>query len=123
MLKSVKVCSHIGIWIIALLMISGCGNSQQTLERLGLAHTKAFDLAEGDQIRTSYAIPRIETQKKWEETITVTARTPREGRIKADQKTNWILVTGQVRVLLFGEALLRKHGISNRWNMKARSNS
>lgn len=99
--------------LLALLLLfgSGCGSDQRVLERLGFLHTVAFDLLPDGMLKIAASIPRYGGEKSSEE-LETTARSSKDGKMRLSQKTNWILVSGQIRNTMYGTSLA-KQGIKD----------
>lgn len=106
--------------VVSLFLLIGCGD-QRILEELGFTHTISYDLAEqkegqtDNQLLITVSIPRAdpEDRKVKRETLTATAKTIKQAKIKLDRMTELIIVSGQLRNNLFGMSLakegLREH--------------
>ncbi|MFX3635316.1 MAG: Ger(x)C family spore germination protein [Candidatus Pristimantibacillus sp.] len=106
--------------IVSLFFLMGCGD-QRILEELGFTQSVSYDLAEqkegqtDNQLLITVSIPRAdpEDRKVKRETLTATAKTIKQAKIKLDRMTELIIVSGQLRNNLFGISLakegLREH--------------
>lgn len=100
--------NRIGMTLIVLLMITGCGD-QRILEQTGFIHSTGFDFVDDDLIKYSLEVPKLDpdisTSREFLET---TGKSSKEARIELARKSNLILTSGQLRNALFGSALARK---------------
>lgn len=92
------------LWLIVItLFIAGCSD-QRVLEKLGFLHTMAYDLQPDGLLKMAASIPRYGGEKSSEELVT-TAKSSKDGKMLLSRKTNWVLVSGQIRNTLFGTSL------------------
>ncbi|MCC3375459.1 Ger(x)C family spore germination protein [Cohnella sp. REN36] len=94
-------------WMLVLLLLTGCSD-QRILEKVGFIRTIAYDLAGRDGaklLKVTISIPKT----KQEESIvySAVARTSKQARAIFDRQNNRRLVNGQLRQIVFGEALAR----------------
>ncbi|MFC4776979.1 Ger(x)C family spore germination protein [Paenibacillus sp. GCM10023252] len=97
------------------LLLTGCGD-QRVLEKLGFIHTVSYDLIEKEEgpedddlqvtIRLRKSDPYTDQVKN--ETISVSAHTVKQAKIKQNQQSEGKLVSGQIRNVLFGISMARK---------------
>lgn len=99
---------------ICLFLISGCAQ-QRIVEELGFIHTVSYDLNEADNAEEegvlimTVAFPQVApTAEKRIVRLTTTAHTSKEGRAKLARQTENVLVSGQLRSVLFSEDFARK---------------
>jgi len=93
--------------VLLVVLLSGCADSR-TLERMGLITTRGYDLTEDKQILVTMVLLQIDPEAK-EQTIALsaTADTSKGARSKADLKSPKKLQSGQLRVALFSEEVVR----------------
>lgn len=99
-------------WLLVfiILLLSGCAKPK-TLEKIGLVTTKGYDLEEDGKIKGSLVILTVDPDAKQKTTIITTkALTARGIRIHSDVISSKKLLSGQLRVVLFSEAIAM-HGI------------
>lgn len=104
-----------------LIVLPGC--DYRILERIGFTYAASYDVAENDQIEVAISIPRADpTVKLVREVHSATGRTSKDARMKFSNESDLLLVNGQIRVLLYSEALGRRD-LSNEMNSIVRDTS
>ncbi|KQX46578.1 Ger(x)C family spore germination protein [Paenibacillus sp. Root444D2] len=107
------------VLVVFLLSLTGCVE-QNRIEKLGMSDIVALDSvyerngkpSETD-VSTAISIPKSGSMDNQQADILQTiAESPKDGRIKMSRKINKVLVSGQLRSMLFGKDLA-KQGI---WN-------
>ncbi|MBW4840078.1 MAG: Ger(x)C family spore germination protein [Paenibacillaceae bacterium] len=94
------------------LLLAGCSQDQRILERIGYIETAAFDAAPEDKLEATISMPLV-TQfardaKTTDELLETTATSPKEAKAALSLRTSRIIVSGQIRTFMFGEALARR---------------
>ncbi|WP_066319147.1 Ger(x)C family spore germination protein [Bacillus sp. FJAT-29814] len=94
--------------IFIILLLSGCAKPK-TLEKIGLVTTKGYDLENDGKIKGSLVILTVDPDAKQKTTIITTkALTARGIRIHSDVMSSKKLLSGQLRVVLFSEAIAKR---------------
>jgi spore germination protein len=96
-------------FIIAMLVIllSGCAE-QKTLEKMGLITTVGYDLTEDQQILSTMVLLQIDPEAPQSSIILASkSATSKGARNEADLKSPKKLQSGQLRVALFSEEVVR----------------
>lgn len=97
---------------LIVLLLSGCVKPK-TLEQIGLVTTKGYDMGKDGRIKGTLVILTVDPTAKQKTTILTTeALTIRGVRIRNDLSSSKKLLSGQLRVALFNEALA-KQGIKS----------
>ncbi|KRE99893.1 hypothetical protein ASG89_27620 [Paenibacillus sp. Soil766] len=92
-----------------LMTITGCANDQRILERIGLTHTTSFDLMPGGMLKVTNSIPlAVGEGRKPREVLTSIADSSKGSKVDLARQTQLVLVSGQMRNLLFGTTLARR---------------
>lgn len=92
-----------------LMTITGCGNDQRILEKIGLTHTTAFDLMPGGMLKVTNSIPlAVDEGRKPREVLTTISDSSKSAKVDLSRQTQLILVSGQMRNILFGTTLARR---------------
>ncbi|MCA1296497.1 Ger(x)C family spore germination protein [Paenibacillus sp. alder61] len=99
-----------GLFVLALtLLLTGCNQDQNILERIGYIRIGAFDPAEGQDIRLTINVPLTinegQNTKRLTEVLTVEARGSKEARNMMQNQSSRKLVSGQLRTILFNMEL------------------
>lgn len=89
------------------LMLLGCWD-RHLLKDVSLNMTVGFDLSENGQLQTTVSIPISEDKKKSSVIISAKGKTPRDTRIKIDQKIPDTLDSSKNTLVLIGEELARQ---------------
>ncbi|WP_066391744.1 Ger(x)C family spore germination protein [Neobacillus mesonae] len=98
------------LWLFILLLLSGCAKPK-TLEQIGMVTTKGYDIGNDGIIKGTMVVLMIDPSAQQKTGVmTAKALTARGIRIKGDLFSSKKLLSGQLRVVLFSEALGR-HGI------------
>lgn len=116
--------SKLNKFMIAILVIllSGCAE-QKTLEKMGLITTVGYDITEDKQIVATMVLLQIDPDAPQSSVIlTAKSSTSKGARIKADLKSPKKLQSGQLRVALFSEGVVRS-GLINLADTLARDPS
>ncbi|GAE44841.1 Ger(x)C family spore germination protein [Mesobacillus boroniphilus] len=90
-----------------VLLLSGCAE-EKTLEKMGLVTTVGYDLTEDKQILSTMVILQIDPDAA-QSSIILSAKsaTSKGARNKADLKSPKKLQSGQLRLALFSEEVVR----------------
>jgi spore germination protein len=99
-----KKCTCL-LLLLCIIPVSGCGD-QRILEDLGFIQTTSYDLLPNGELSFSVSIPQAdpETSAK-REVLTATAKSSKEARMIMSRQTGMMLVSGQLRNVLFGTSL------------------
>jgi spore germination protein len=110
------------IAICLVVLLSACADPK-TLERMGLITIVGYDVAEDGEILTTMVLLHIDPEAP-ENSALLTAKAPtsKGARIKADRKSPKKLQSGQLRVALFSEEVV-KLGLINLADTLARDPS
>lgn len=93
--------------IFLVILLAACAEPK-TLERMGLITTVGYDVTEGGDILATMVLLHIDPEAPQNSAIlTATAATSKGARIKADLKSPKKLQSGQLRVALFSEEVVR----------------
>lgn len=115
----------VGIKLIAVILVvllSACADPK-TLERMGLVTTVGYDVTEDGEILATMVLLHIDPEAPQNSAIlTAKASTSKGARIKADLKSPKKLQSGQLRVALFSEEVV-KLGLINLADTLARDPS
>ncbi|OAS24342.1 Ger(x)C family spore germination protein [Paenibacillus oryzisoli] len=99
-------------WLIAsvlLITITGCGSDQRILEKIGLTHTTSFDLTPDGMLRVTNSIPlAVGEGLKPREVLTTITDSSKGAKVDLARQSQLILVSGQMRNILFGSSLARR---------------
>ncbi|GMK44316.1 germination protein XA [Paenibacillus glycanilyticus] len=107
--------------ILILAVLPGC--DYRILERIGFTYAASYDAAPENQVEITVSIPRAEpTIKVKREIHSAIGKSSKDARVKFANETDLLLVNGQIRVLLYSEALARKD-LSNEINSILRDTS
>lgn len=105
-----------------VLLLSGCAE-QKTLEKMGLITTVGYDLTEDKQILSTMVLLQIDPEAPQSSVILAAkSATSKGARNKADLKSPKRLQSGQLRVALFSEDVVRS-GLINLADTLARDPS
>lgn len=108
--------------LLLVVILSSCAETK-TLERMGLITTVGYDLTEDKEILTTLVLLQIDPDAPNNSAILTTkSLTSKGSRIEADLKSPKKLQSGQLRVALFGEDVM-KAGIINLADTLARDPS
>lgn len=106
-------------WISCLLLsccllLTGCVDAKP-IELLGFIHTSAFDLshqkdtANEPRLFVTFSVPEVNKQAESKrELLFIVANSPKEARLKLSRQTNYTLVSGQLRNVLFSLDVARQ---------------
>lgn len=99
-----------GLFLLAMsLLLAGCNQDQNILERIGYIRIGAFDPAEGENIRLTINVPLTinegQNTKRLTEVLTIEARGSKEARNMLQTQSSRKLVSGQLRTILFNKEL------------------
>ncbi|RSD25175.1 Ger(x)C family spore germination protein [Mesobacillus subterraneus] len=107
---------------LAVFLITGCAEPK-TLERMGLITTVGYDVTEDGKISTTIILLQIDPEAPQDFVVLTTkAATSKGARIKTDLKSPKKLQSGQLRVALFSEEVV-KLGLINLADTLARDPS
>ncbi len=110
------------IAVILVVLLSACADPK-TLERMGLITTVGYDVTEDGEILATMVLLHIDPEAPQNSAIlTAKASTSKGARIKADLKSPKKLQSGQLRVALFSEEVV-KLGLINLADTLARDPS
>lgn len=110
------------IAIILVVLLSACADPK-TLERMGLVTTVGYDVTEDGEVLATMVLLHIDPEAPQNSAIlTAKASTSKGARIKADLKSPKKLQSGQLRVALFSEEVV-KLGLINLADTLARDPS
>lgn len=100
------VCCSVGI------LLSGCSQDQHILERIGYIESVAMDQAPNEKMELTVTVPLVSQFAKdtptEDELLSAVANTPKEARKKLLKQTSRVLVSGQIRSLLFSDQLAKR---------------
>ncbi|MGZ7442044.1 Ger(x)C family spore germination protein [Paenibacillus sp. TH7-28] len=96
----------------AFLLLTGCNQDERVLEKIGYVETAAYDAVPNGNIKVTVSIPLV-TQfakdgKTTDELLSTIAKSPKDARKTLSLRTSRMMVNGQIRTLMFGEALARR---------------
>ncbi|MBP1962205.1 Ger(x)C family spore germination protein [Paenibacillus aceris] len=101
--------------VILLFSLTGCTHQQQRIEKLGMSDTVALDPAYDDngkpsdnQLSIAISIPIAKIDSHRIEVLQTKAGTPKEARNHFARKIDKIIVSGQLRNMLFGKDLAKQ---------------
>ncbi|SFD82376.1 spore germination protein [Paenibacillus catalpae] len=107
--------------VTILIMLPGC--DYRILERIGFTYAASYDAAPENQVEIGISIPRADpTIDLVRELHSAVGKSSKDARVKFANETDLLLVNGQIRVLLYSEALARKD-LSNEINSILRDTS
>jgi spore germination protein len=96
---------------VMIIVLTGCGDVR-ILEKLGITQITSYDLLPDDEesdnkLLVSIAMPRVNPENGdiKRAVLTTKSKTSKEARIKLAQQTELKVVSGQLRVVLFGLSL------------------
>ncbi|WP_432402630.1 Ger(x)C family spore germination protein [Wukongibacter sp. M2B1] len=98
-----KIMEYI-LLLTCLLILSGCWD-RQPLKDKGLAMVLGFDLTEDHELKITASIPISEEKKKSSIFLSTVGRTPRDVRVKVDQKTPDNVDPSKNTMVLIGKEL------------------
>ncbi|MBS8265807.1 Ger(x)C family spore germination protein [Mesobacillus boroniphilus] len=117
-----KTITRLTALFLVAILFTGCAEPK-TLERMGLITTIGYDVAEDGKVLTTMVLLQIDPEAPQNFVILTTkADTSKGARIKADMKSPKKLQSGQLRVALFSEEVVRK-GLVNLADTLARDPS
>ena len=103
-----KTITRLTILLLVPILLIGCADPK-TLERMGLITTMGYDLTEDGKILTTMVLLQIDPEAPQNfAVLTTKADTTKGARIKADLKSPKKLQSGQLRVALFSEEVVKK---------------
>ena len=110
------------IIVIIVIILAGCAE-QKTLEKMGLVTTVGYDLTEDQQILATMVLLQIDPEAAQSSVIlSAKSATSKGARNEADLKSPKKLQSGQLRVALFSEDVVRS-GLINLADTLARDPS
>ncbi|MDU4697837.1 MAG: Ger(x)C family spore germination protein [Paenibacillus sp.] len=97
---------------IFCLLLAGCSQDQRILERIGYIETAAFDAAPENKLKATISMPLV-TQfakdgKTTDELLETVSNSPKEAKSALALRTSRIIVSGQIRTFMIGDALARR---------------
>lgn len=104
-------------WVLVILLLSLTGCVEQNrIEKLGMSDTVALDSVYEENgkpsqtdVTVAIAIPKAGTvDNQQSEILQTIAESPKDGRSKMSRKINKVLVSGQLRSMLFGKDLAKQ---------------
>lgn len=100
------------LWMfVAIVLLSGCGSDERIIDKIGFVQSTSQDLLPDGQLKIAVSVPIANPDiKEGREFLQTEAKSSKEGRMKLARQTNLKLVSGQLRVILFGRPLA-EHGI------------
>lgn len=117
-----KTITRLTALLLVPILLTGCAESK-TLEKMGLITTIGYDLLDDGKILTTMVLLQIDPEAPQNSVILTTkADTSKGARIKADLKSPKQLESGQLRVALFSEEVV-KDGLINLADTLARDPS
>jgi spore germination protein len=100
----------LGLCLCFALLLTGC-KDKRILEELGFTNTTSYDLVEtdnGKMLLIANSIPKADPDAKTSrEVLHTISKTSKEARIQLSAQTNRIVVSGQLRSILFGMDLAK----------------
>lgn len=94
--------------LCSIVAATGCAD-QRVLENLGLVQTASYDLLPNGQLSITASIPLADPEAPANrEVLTVVADNAKHARIKMSRETQLILVSGQLRNVLYGFSLAKE---------------
>lgn len=99
-----KKCTCL-LLLLCIFLTSGCGD-QRILEDLGFIQTTSYDLLPDGKLDISVSIPQADpeaTSKR--EVLSANAASSKEAKMIMSRRTGMLLVSGQIRNVLFGLSL------------------
>ncbi|MBT2678883.1 Ger(x)C family spore germination protein [Bacillus sp. ISL-35] len=102
-----KTWSRISVLLISAFLTTGCADPK-TLERMGLITTVGYDVTEDGELQTTFVMLQIDPNAPQNSVVLTTkALTSKGARIEADLKSPKKLQSGQLRVALFSEEVVK----------------
>ncbi|MBB6669618.1 Ger(x)C family spore germination protein [Cohnella nanjingensis] len=95
-------------WLLMLVCLAGC-TDQRVLEKMGFIRTISFDVAGQDNanmLKVTISIPKSSQNESI--VYTTVAHSSKQARAVFDRQNDRRLVNGQIRQILFGEALAKQ---------------
>ena len=100
-----KLIKKMFILTILLSTIAGCAE-QKLLEQIGLTTLLGYDLGENEKLSTTAVIRQVNPEFQSNvEVVSAENETARGSRAQINRKTSKKIMSGQMRVVLFGEEL------------------
>ncbi|MBW9234321.1 hypothetical protein JQK62_19035, partial [Leptospira santarosai] len=100
-----KLIKLLFIFIFLLISIAGCAE-QKLLEQIGLTTLLGYDLGENEKLSTTAVIRQVNPEFQSNvEIVSAENETARGSRAQINRKTSKKIMSGQMRVVLFGEEL------------------
>lgn len=98
--------------VVLCFLLAGCSQDQRVLERIGYIETAAFDAAPENKLQVTISMPLV-TQfarngETTDELLKTICSSPKEAKSSLSFRTSRTIVSGQIRTILFGEALARR---------------
>lgn len=102
------------LMICVIVLLAGCTNDERILDKIGYVQSTSQDLLPDGRLKISASVPIANPEiKETSEFLVTEALSSKEGRMKLARQTNLKLVSGQLRVVLLGEALAKKGIMEN----------
>ncbi|CQR57942.1 Ger(x)C family spore germination protein [Paenibacillus riograndensis] len=95
--------------LLMMLLLTGCNSDQRILEKLGMMQTASYDLAENDQLKATLSVPVIDPESsEHRHLLTAVTDSLKEARVQLSNQIDLLLVSGQLRSVLFGLSLAKE---------------
>ncbi|AOZ93152.1 Ger(x)C family spore germination protein [Paenibacillus crassostreae] len=99
--------------LILIILLTGCSD-QRILEKVGFTHSVAYDLGSEGQLKSAISVPVSNPDIKTNRIFLKTeSKSSKGGRINLNKQTSLTLVSGQLRLALFGQSIASKEGLRN----------
>lgn len=100
------------VWVlIAVVLLSGCGSDERIIDKIGFVQSTSQDLLPDGQLKIAISVPianpDIKVGREFLQTVAISNKV---GQMKLARQTNLKLVSGQLRLILFGRSQA-EHGI------------
>lgn len=96
-------------FVLAAIVLSSCSQDQRALESIGYIQSAAFDQAPNGNLKVTVTIPLVtqyaKERQNTDELLSTVVQSSNEARQNLGLQTSRLLVTGQIRSLLFGDKL------------------
>ncbi len=94
--------------VILLLLLTGCKRDERVLEDLGMVQTSSYDLLENNKLKVVSCVPVIDPDSPVRrELLTAESDSIKEARLQFSRQTDLMVVSGQLREVLFGTTLAK----------------
>jgi len=95
--------------IVSVLVLTGCATQKKQLEHLGVISAIGYDAADAENLLGTVVLPNFtETGKEQVDVLSSKGHTSKQMRFNLSRLSERKLVSGQIRVVLYGEELARK---------------